>query len=195
MPLRAVRSTSWAPLICVCVPAWATCRVAASTWCTRSRSSTRSLSASSTASSHGAGVVSAVCASLPGVGQREHAPAGLGGGGLDEPFVLELLQGRVHRAGARRPVAAAALRDHLDDLVAVHRLLGEEGQDRRADVAAAGAPAGAEAGRRSPPGPCSPVHAAPRLAVAAASGPLAGHEPDLEPERLSGGGGGGRLVG
>ena len=144
MLLRAVRSTSWAALTCAVVPAWATCRVAASTWWTRSRSSIRSASTSSTASSQGAEVPSAVARRPARLGQREDAPAGLGVGGLDQPFVLELLERRVDRAGARRPVAAAALRDHLDDLVAVHRLLGEERQDRGADVAAAGAPARAE---------------------------------------------------
>ena len=145
MPLRAVRSTSWAPLIWAAVPAWATCRVAASTWWTRSRSSTRSSSAASTAS-HGVGRSRPRPRRAPRVGEGVDLAAGLRGGGLDQALVLEQLQGGVDRAGARRPLAAAALRDHLDDLVAVHRLLGEQGEDRGAHVAAARAPARAEAG-------------------------------------------------
>ena len=126
MPLRAVRSTSWAPFTCACVPAWATCRVAA-TCCTRLRELDEVVvGLVDRLLPRGGGGVGGLC--LPAcLGQREHAPAGLGCGGLDESLVLELLQGRVHRTGARRPVAAAALRDHLDDLVAVHRLLGRGG--------------------------------------------------------------------
>ena len=92
------------------------------------------------------------------LGQREDAAARFRGGGLDEAFVLELLERGVDRAGARRPVAATALGDHLDDLVAVHRLLGEERQDRGADVAAPGAPAGPE---DRPAEAGGAVHAAP----------------------------------
>src|SRR5690606_2356786 len=61
-------------------------------------------------------------------------------GGLlarDQALVGELLERRVDRAGARLPGAAAALVDLLDDLVAVARLLGEQDEDRRADVALA----------------------------------------------------------
>ncbi len=75
--------------------------------------------------------------------RREAAPAV--GRELDEPLVLEQVQGRVDRAGARAPLALAALRDLLDDLVPVHGLLGEEQQDGGADVAAAGAPGAATA--------------------------------------------------
>src|SRR4029077_118098 len=50
--------------------------------------------------------------------------------------VLELLEGRVHRAGACPPRAIAAALELLNDLVAVRGLLGEEDQDRSADVAA-----------------------------------------------------------
>ena len=42
--------------------------------------------------------------------------------GLDQPLVLELLDGRVHRSGARAPGAVGAVGDLLDDLVAVDRL-------------------------------------------------------------------------
>src|SRR5919197_3678039 len=55
----------------------------------------------------------------------------------DQPLVLELLQRRVHRAGARAPHALAALLELLHDLVAVARLLGEQQQRGGADVAAA----------------------------------------------------------
>ena len=78
------------------------------------------------------------------VGEREDAPPGFGGGRLDQALVLELLERGVDGARARRPVAATALGDHLDDLVAVHRLLGEEREDGGADVAAARAAPGAE---------------------------------------------------
>src|SRR6202040_3276909 len=46
----------------------------------------------------------------------------------DQPFVLELLQRWIDRAGARTPDAVAALLDLLHDLVAVARLLGEQQQ-------------------------------------------------------------------
>ena len=176
MPLRAVRRTSWAPFTWAAVPACATWRVAASTWWTRSRSSTRSSSSVSAAASHGAaGPVGGRRATV--VGQREDAPSGLGGGRLDQALVLELLERGIDRAGARRPVAAAALGDHLDDLVAVHRLLGEEREDGGADVAAACPAAGAEERRRTRrsrrvPSPVAPV-------AVGAVGPLAGHEPEV----------------
>ena len=62
---------------------------------------------------------------------------------LDQALVLELLDGRVDRARARPPGAAAALGDLLDDLVAVDRLAlgaargGEHVEDGAAHVAAA----------------------------------------------------------
>ena len=61
----------------------------------------------------------------------------------------------------------------------MHRLLGEEGQDRRAHVAAAGAPAGAEwpAEAAEACRPCMPRR---DLRWPWRPEPLAGHEPDLE---------------
>src|SRR3954452_18320439 len=47
--------------------------------------------------------------------------------GLDQPLVLELLDRRVDRAGARPPGVVAALGDLLDDLVAVNLLPGALG--------------------------------------------------------------------
>src|SRR5690606_31143894 len=61
-----------------------------------------------------------------------------------QPFVRELLERRVDRAGAGLPAALAAFGDLLDDLVAVAGLLGEEREDRRADVPALGLPASGE---------------------------------------------------
>ena len=79
-----------------------------------------------------------------GLGEREHALA-LGLLALDQPLVLEQLERRVHRPGARAPCPAAALLELLHDLVAVHGLVGERQQDRRADVAALGARPGTPA--------------------------------------------------
>ena len=70
------------------------------------------------------------------VRQLVDALAGLGRGLADEFLVLELLQRRVDRARARPPHAAGPLGELLDDLVAVHGLLGEQREDRGADVAA-----------------------------------------------------------
>ena len=67
--------------------------------------------------------------------------------GLDEALVLQLVQRGVDRARAGAPQALGSLGEGLHHLVAVHRLLGEQGQDRLADLAAAVAsatPAGAE---------------------------------------------------
>ena len=58
--------------------------------------------------------------------------------GADKALVLELLQGGIDGARARLPAAAAALADFLDDLVTVHRLLGEQRDHRRSDVTPAG---------------------------------------------------------
>ena len=170
MLLRAARSTSWAALICAALPAWATWRVAASTWCTRSRSSTRSVSNDSAASSHGA-AGPAVGGRTPLVSEREGAAPRFGRDRLDQALVLELLKGRVDGARAGRPVAVAPLGDDLDDLVAVHRLLGEEREDGGADISAAGTTAGAE----------RPAEAARAVAVATAAAPrpVTGHEPDV----------------
>ncbi len=76
--------------------------------------------------------------------------------GVDQALVLELLEGRVDRAGARLPDALGAALDLLDELVAVLRLLLEQQQQGGADVAAPGAGAASAAtaamvgrGRRS----------------------------------------------
>src|SRR5262249_56261647 len=55
---------------------------------------------------------------------------------LDQALVLQLLQRRVHRPGAGLPDAVAALRDLLDQLVAVPGLLGEQRQGGGPDVTA-----------------------------------------------------------
>src|SRR5262252_6040452 len=55
---------------------------------------------------------------------------------LDQALVLQLLQRRIHRPGAGLPDAVAALRDLLDELVAVPRLLREQRQGSRPDVTA-----------------------------------------------------------
>src|SRR5205807_700567 len=71
-----------------------------------------------------------------GVGQLvDAAPVGLVA--AHEALVAELLQRRIDRAGARLPATLAALGDLADDLVAVLGLLAQQGQDRRAHVAAA----------------------------------------------------------
>src|SRR6202035_6197203 len=51
-------------------------------------------------------------------------------------LVFQLLEGRVDRARARLPHPAAARGYLLDDLVAVPRLLGEQGQRRSAHISA-----------------------------------------------------------
>src|SRR5215203_828857 len=65
--------------------------------------------------------------------------AALAGCDPHEPLVLELLQRGVDRARARTPDAVGALLDLLHQLVAVAWLLGEQHEQRRADVAAPGA--------------------------------------------------------
>ena len=77
-----------------------------------------------------------------GVGEREQALARLGVGG-DEALVLEELERRVDRAGARSPHAVGALLELLDHLVAVHRPLAQEREGGGAHVAPPGPAAGA----------------------------------------------------
>src|SRR5580700_520698 len=91
------------------------------------------------------------------VGELIGATAAIGLLGPDQALILKLLKRRVDRARARPPDAAAALADLLDDLVAVHRLLGQERERRRADVAAPGAPAARSASLLHPR--AEPVHA------------------------------------
>src|SRR3954452_23233184 len=67
-------------------------------------------------------------------------------GETDQALVLELLERRVHRAGARLPDAVRAALDLLDELVAVLRRLLQQDEHGGADVAAPGAtPAAAAA--------------------------------------------------
>src|SRR5579863_6073711 len=59
-----------------------------------------------------------------GVGQLERATGlALSRDAVDQPLVLELLQRRVHRAGARAPATVAALFQAPHQLVAVQRAL------------------------------------------------------------------------
>jgi len=62
---------------------------------------------------------------------------------LDEALVLQELEGRVDRAGARAPDAVGAGVELLDDLVAVHGPLEQQREDRGTDVEAGAAAAAA----------------------------------------------------
>ena len=94
------------------------------------------------------------------LGQLERALA-LALGAADQTFVLQHLQRRVDRAGARTPGAFALLLEALDQVVAVPRAVLEHHQQRGADVTrdACGRPAGPTAARPGPrrasPGPFS----------------------------------------
>src|SRR5512144_1162279 len=83
----------------------------------------------------GPGLATDVDVLTTGVGQGDQLAAGLGGDG-DEALVFELADGRVDRARAGCPAPAGAVADRLHQLVAVHRLLGEQQQDGGADVTA-----------------------------------------------------------
>ena len=89
---------------------------------------------------------------LAGVGQLEDVAA-VARLALEQALVGEQLERGVDRAGARPPDAAGARFELLHDLVAVARLLLDEQQDRRADVAAADPPAAPHPPRRKPGGP------------------------------------------
>ena len=103
------------------------------------------MSAPRATSSQGAGPSVALGFGPALVGQAEDPlPLRLVGG--DQSLVFQGLQGGVDRAGARLPDPATSIGELGDDLVAVHRLLGQEGQDRRPDVAPADLGAPAEAG-------------------------------------------------
>jgi len=80
-----------------------------------------------------------------GGGQFEELLAAFGLGAHDQTLVDQQLQGRVDRPGAGLPQVLAALGDLLDDLVAVHRSLGEQDQDGGPDVTSTTAPAVATA--------------------------------------------------
>ncbi len=80
----------------------------------------------------------------PPVGQLElELAAHLGGG--DRPAIFELAQRRIDGARTRAPAALAAGLEFGDQLVAVHRTLGQQGQDRRRDGASLGPVASAAA--------------------------------------------------
>src|SRR3954454_12720535 len=87
-----------------------------------------------------------------GVGQRE-APLALGLLSGHEALVLQHLQGRVDGARARAPDAVRARLELLDHLVAVHRSLGKQREDRGTDVAAPHPRATAAAAERRAPWP------------------------------------------
>src|SRR5262249_23477798 len=89
------------------------------------------------------------------VGEAERAPAA-GLLGLDQALVGELLQGRVDRAGAGPPGAAAALLDLGHDLVPVARAFAQQRPDRGAHAAAAAGAALGPRRRAGGPGPPAP---------------------------------------
>ncbi len=120
-------------------------------------------SAPSVISSHGAVSILSAAARPSSVSSKSFLlPSDLGRD--EQAFVDEQLQRRVDRAGARLPQLLAALVDLLDHLVAVHRPVGEQLEDRGAHVtapaasAAAGsaAPAAAAAGAEAEAGPKPP---------------------------------------
>ena len=107
-----------------------------------------------------------------GVGQGDQPAAALGGH-HDQALVLEQVDRRVDGAGARGPHAAGALGDRLHDLVAVHRLLGDEQQHGGADVAArSAAPSAAAAAHLGPVAEGRPVAAGVVVAAAVAAAAL-----------------------
>ena len=71
----------------------------------------------------------------PGLGQG-HLFAASAGVDADEPFVLKLAEGRVDGAGTWGPGPIGALGDGLHQLVAMHRLLAKQQQNRGPDVTA-----------------------------------------------------------
>src|SRR4051794_39989531 len=75
---------------------------------------------------------------LAGVGQRiDLAPVDLLG--RDQALVLEELERRIDRAGARAPASPGALLELRDHLVAVHWPVVEQRQDGASNIAAADA--------------------------------------------------------
>ena len=124
------------------------------------------------------------------VGQRERlAPVVLGG--TDEALVLQLRQRGVDRAGARAPDAAAALLELLHQAVAVAGLLGEQQEDRGADVTAPRTPAATAAAMVRAAGPTArtaeprtPAEAEPGTAARPAAS-AAHHGEELGEERAA----------
>lgn len=95
------------------------------------------------------GVRPLVGGGAPVLGEREQLLAALARTG-DQPLVLQQLERGVDRAGAGLPGAAAAFGDLLDHLVAVHRAVLEQGQDRGPYVTAPRASPRAAAAAVSP---------------------------------------------
>src|SRR4051794_37068370 len=84
-------------------------------------------------------------------GVRDLIAAGsLGFPRADQALILELGERRGHGSPARAPEPFAALLDHLHQLVPVAGLLGQQTQEREADVAPACAPTSVPA--RAPAG-------------------------------------------
>ena len=129
--------------------------------------------------------------------QVEH-PAAFGLVGRDETLVLEGLEGGVDGAGAGPPHPAAAFGELGDDLVAVHGLLGQQGDDGGPDVAPAGSRPPAEGGIAEPrteaPMTAEPAGAAPTPTAAPAASPSQVPEA-VEPVPVGEGETGGLLLG
>jgi hypothetical protein len=75
---------------------------------------------------------------LAGIGEVKYAALRLLLG-PDQTLILQKLKGRVDRAGAGLPEAAAPFADILDNLVPVSGMLGQQEQNRSPDIAAADA--------------------------------------------------------
>ena len=135
-----VRLSARILLACACwasVPAAATCEAAIARWPVRVRIWIARPGPAAGHVPRGAQLVGAGgCVLAAGAGEHVAAVARLAGLCLDEALVLELPRRRVDRAGARAPDSAAALADFTDDLVAVHRLPGQQGERRGPDVTA-----------------------------------------------------------
>ena len=125
---------------CSVLAACADCATAPNNWPTAARRLRWAGSTPSAISSHG-GVATFSAPSLPAVGQLEQLLAAFAFGADDQALVDQQLQGRVDRAGAGLPQVLAALGNLLDDLVAVHRSLGEQHQDGGTDITSTTAPA------------------------------------------------------
>src|SRR5699024_3819651 len=89
----------------------------------------------------------------------------------DQALVLELGDRGIDRARARLPRAVGALTDRAHELIAVHRLLGQQGQHRSADLTAPGPSATSAAA--SAPEPAAGAETCARPAVPAVAAPTA----------------------
>ncbi len=142
MAFRAFRRIAWAASICFAVP--------------RHRHLTGRAQQLKCEVAERCEIIVALARGLPRLGARKRGrllaagvreledPPAVAVHGADQLLVLELLERRVDRSRAGAPCPAGALGELLDDLVAMHRLLRQEGEDGRADVAAAGLSASAE---------------------------------------------------